>query len=106
VSSDAEAATLLAVVGRDVGKDDVGQVRGDGCGRGEARERRRALQQVHSPAPFTQESPVIFVDVIKYVRSISRTLVGVEWPSRRVSTLMAILKGGFIVPLLYRSAMA
>jgi hypothetical protein len=52
-----------------------------------------AAQQVHSPAPFTQESLVVFVDVIKCVRSISRTLDGAEWPLRRVSTLMAILKG-------------
>jgi hypothetical protein len=30
-------------------------------------------QHVHGPAPFTQESQVAFVDVIKCVRSISRT---------------------------------
>jgi hypothetical protein len=29
-------------------------------------------QYVHAPAPFTQESLVAFVDVIKCVRSISR----------------------------------
>jgi len=31
-----------------------------------------AAQYVNSPAPFTQESLVTFVDVIKGVRSISR----------------------------------
>ena len=50
-------------------------------------------QHVHAPAPFAQESLVAFVDVIKCVRSISRTLDGGEWPLQRVSTLMAILKG-------------
>ena len=50
-------------------------------------------QHVHAPAPFTQESLVVFVDVIKCVRSISRTLDGAEWPLQRVSTLMSILKG-------------
>src|SRR5260221_14333229 len=38
-----------------------------------------AAQHVGSPAPFTQESLVVFVDVIKYVRGISRTLGGAEW---------------------------
>jgi hypothetical protein len=50
-------------------------------------------QHVHAPTPFTQESLVVFVDVIKCVRSISRTLDGAEWPLQRVSTLMTILKG-------------
>ena len=50
-------------------------------------------QNVHAYAPFTQESLVVFVDVIKCVRSISRTLDGAEWPLQRVSTLMAMLKG-------------
>lgn len=59
-----------------------------------------AAQQVHSPAPFTQESLVVFVDVIKCVRSISRTLDGAEWPLQRISALMAILKGEFFVPYL------
>jgi hypothetical protein len=44
-------------------------------------------------APFTQESLVAFVDVIKCVRGISRTLDGAEWPLARIATLMAILKG-------------
>ena len=48
-----------------------------------------------SLALFTQESLVVFVDVIKSVRSISRKLDGAEWPLERVSTLMAILKGEF-----------
>ena len=50
-------------------------------------------QHVDAPTPFTQESLVVFVDVIKCVRSISRTLDGAEWPLQRVSTLMTILKG-------------
>lgn len=52
-----------------------------------------AAQHVGSPAPFTQESLVVFVDVVKSVRVISRTLDGAEWPLERVSTLMTILKG-------------
>jgi hypothetical protein len=55
-----------------------------------------AAQHVGSPAPFTQESLVVFVDVMKSVRSISRTLDGAEWPLERVSTLMTILKGEFV----------
>jgi hypothetical protein len=42
-------------------------------------------QHVHGPAPFTQESLVVFVDVIKCVWSISRTLDGAEWPLQRLS---------------------
>jgi hypothetical protein len=55
-----------------------------------------ARQQVHAPAPFTQESLVVFVDVIKRVRGTSRTLDGAEWPLHCISTLMAILKGEFL----------
>ena len=55
-----------------------------------------AAQHVGSPAPFTQESLVMFVDVVKSVRSISRALDGAEWPLERVSTLMTILKGDFV----------
>ena len=63
-----------------------------------------AAQQVHAPAPFTQESLVVFVDVIKCVRSISRTLDGAEWPLQRISSLMAILKGELFVsfPVAYQ----
>ncbi|KAI9452204.1 hypothetical protein F5148DRAFT_1237059 [Russula earlei] len=57
-----------------------------------------APQHVHPHAPFTQESLVIFVDVIKSVRSISRALDGVEWPLQRIPTLMAILKGVLTYP--------
>ncbi|KAH9955055.1 hypothetical protein BC827DRAFT_1262095 [Russula dissimulans] len=57
-----------------------------------------AAQHVHSPAPFTQESLVVFVDVIKGVRSISRALDGAEWPLERISKLMAILKGVLTYP--------
>lgn len=57
-----------------------------------------AAQHVHSPAPFTQESLVVFVDVIKGVRSISRALDGAEWPLQRISKLMAILKGELFDP--------
>ena len=38
----------------------------------------------------------MFVDVVKSVRSISRTLDGAEWLLERVSTLMTILKGEFV----------
>ncbi|KAH9169937.1 hypothetical protein EDB89DRAFT_1853941 [Lactarius sanguifluus] len=49
-------------------------------------------------APFTQESLVAFVDVIKCVRGISRTLDAVEWPLSRIATLMTILKGVLTYP--------
>ncbi|KAH9018228.1 hypothetical protein EDB83DRAFT_2528502 [Lactarius deliciosus] len=49
-------------------------------------------------APFTQESLVAFVDVIKCVRGISRSLDGVEWPLSRIATLMTILKGVLTYP--------
>jgi hypothetical protein len=55
-----------------------------------------ALQRADFPAPFTQESLVVFVDVIKCVRSIGRTMDGAEWPLERISTLMTILKGEFV----------
>ena len=55
-----------------------------------------ALQRADFPAPFTQESLVVFVDVIKCVRSIGRTLDGAEWPLERISTLMTILKGELV----------
>jgi hypothetical protein len=47
--------------------------------------------------PFTQESLVVFVDVIKRVRGTSRTLDGAVWPLQRISTLMATLKGELVV---------
>ena len=55
-----------------------------------------AVQQAPAQAPyapFTQESLVAFVDVIKCVRGISKTLDGVEWPLSQIATLMTILKG-------------
>ena len=55
--------------------------------------RRAAVQQSQTHAPFTQESLVALVDVIKCVREISKTLDGAEWPLARIATLMTILKG-------------
>jgi len=43
--------------------------------------------------PFTQESLVAFLDVIRSTRSVSRALDDVEWPLERLTRLMAILKG-------------
>jgi hypothetical protein len=62
-----------------------------------------AMQRADFPAPFTQESLVVFVDVIKCVRGIGRTLDGAEWPLERISTLMTILKGELVrfTPLLW-----
>jgi len=53
-------------------------------------------QHVDSPAPFTQESLVVFVDGIKCVRSIGWALDGSEWPLGRISALMTIMKGEFV----------
>jgi len=52
-----------------------------------------AVQQTHANAPFTQESLIAFVDIIKGVRGIRKTLDGAEWPLSRIATLMTILKG-------------
>lgn len=57
-----------------------------------------AVRQTHAHAPFTQESLVAFVDVVKCVRGISRTLDGAEWPLSRIATLMTILKGVLTYP--------
>ncbi|EGO23125.1 hypothetical protein SERLADRAFT_439867 [Serpula lacrymans var. lacrymans S7.9] len=48
--------------------------------------------------PFTQESLVAFVEVIRSTRTISRALDGVEWPLERLTRLMAILKGVLTYP--------
>ncbi|KAI9435094.1 hypothetical protein H4582DRAFT_1817945 [Lactarius indigo] len=62
------------------------------------RRANTSAQQALAHAPFTQESLVAFVDVIKCVRSISRTLDGVEWPLARIATLMTMLKGVLTYP--------
>ena len=54
-----------------------------------------AAQHMDSPAPFTQESLVMFVDVVKCVRNIGWALDSPEWPLEHISTLMMILKGEF-----------
>jgi hypothetical protein len=43
--------------------------------------------------PFTQESLVALVDVIRSTRSISLRFDGAEWSLERLTRLMAILKG-------------
>jgi len=43
--------------------------------------------------PFTQESLVAFVDVIRCTRDLSRSLEGAEWQLDRLTRLVAILKG-------------
>ncbi|KAJ7026944.1 hypothetical protein C8F04DRAFT_1008614 [Mycena alexandri] len=48
--------------------------------------------------PFTQDSLVAFLDVIRCTRSTSRVLDGVEWPLERLTRLMAILKGVLTYP--------
>ncbi|KAF7329520.1 Protein MON2 [Mycena kentingensis (nom. inval.)] len=56
--------------------------------------RGKALSPVsESPhKPFTQDSLVAFLDVVRCTRSTSRALDGVEWPLERLTRLMAILK--------------
>jgi hypothetical protein len=46
-----------------------------------------------SHQPFTQESLVAFVDVIRRTRDVSRTFEGTEWQLDRLARLVAILKG-------------
>ncbi|KAJ7054837.1 hypothetical protein C8F01DRAFT_1161520 [Mycena amicta] len=48
--------------------------------------------------PFTQESLVAFLDVLRCTRSTSRALDEVEWPLERLTRLMAILKGILTYP--------
>jgi hypothetical protein len=43
--------------------------------------------------PFTQDSLVAFLDVIRCTRGTSRALDGAEWPLERLTRLMTILKG-------------
>ena len=43
--------------------------------------------------PFTQESLVAFVDVIRCTRDVCRVLEGVEWHLDRLTRLVGILKG-------------
>lgn len=43
--------------------------------------------------PFTQESLVALVDVIRSTRAVSRRVDGEEWPLDRLTRLMALLKG-------------
>ncbi|KAF7290808.1 Protein MON2 [Mycena indigotica] len=48
--------------------------------------------------PFTQESLVAFLDVIRCTRNTSRSLEKAEWPLERLTRLMAILKGILTYP--------
>ncbi|KAJ7664366.1 hypothetical protein DFH06DRAFT_322458 [Mycena polygramma] len=48
--------------------------------------------------PFTQDSLVAFLDVIRCTRNTSRALDGTEWPLERLTRLMAILKGILTYP--------
>ena len=52
-----------------------------------------AVQQTHANAPFTQESLIVFVDIIKSMHGIRKTLDSTEWPLLHIATLMTILKG-------------
>ncbi|KAK7039339.1 protein MON2 [Favolaschia claudopus] len=68
---------------------------------GEAIMRRGNAVSPHSDSPhkpFTQESLVAFMDVIRCTRSTSRSLDGEEWPLERLTRLMAILKGILTYP--------
>ncbi|KAJ7449990.1 hypothetical protein B0H11DRAFT_323334 [Mycena galericulata] len=71
---------------------------------GDAVVRRGSATVSHAPGaegphkPFTQESLVAFLDVIRCTRNTSRALDGVEWPLERLTRLMAILKGVLTYP--------
>ena len=45
------------------------------------------------PMPFTQESLIALIDVIRSIRSVHRGRQGKEWDVSRLGSLMAILKG-------------
>ncbi|KAJ7102802.1 hypothetical protein C8R44DRAFT_682224 [Mycena epipterygia] len=64
--------------------------------RGNAVHAHAAADSPHKP--FTQESLVAFLDVLRCTRSTSRTLDGAEWPLERLTRLMAILKGILTYP--------
>ena len=55
-----------------------------------------SVEGAHAIKPFTQESFVAFVDVIRSTRTISRQIDAVEWPLERLTRLMAILKGLYV----------
>lgn len=54
---------------------------------------RFAADGAVSVKPFTQESLVAFVDVIRSTRSASKKFEGHEWSLDRLARLMAVLKG-------------
>lgn len=55
--------------------------------------------EVPNIKPFTQESLMAFVDVIRSTRSTVRQFGQPEWPLERLTSLMSILKGGkFLAP--------
>jgi hypothetical protein len=57
---------------------------------------RTAETSIDGPTPFTpftQESLVALVDVVRNTRSVSLRVAGAEWPLERLTRLMAILKG-------------
>ncbi|KAJ7123851.1 hypothetical protein C8R43DRAFT_1098976 [Mycena crocata] len=64
--------------------------------RGNAGPQLAVTESPHKP--FTQESLVAFLDVIRCTRSVSRSLEGSEWPLERLTRLMAILKGVLTYP--------
>ncbi|PCH34907.1 hypothetical protein WOLCODRAFT_27538 [Wolfiporia cocos MD-104 SS10] len=53
---------------------------------------------MRSPGPFTQESLMAFVDVIRSTRSVVFSVEGAEWPLQRLERLMLILKGVLTYP--------
>ncbi|KAF7340848.1 Protein MON2 [Mycena sanguinolenta] len=64
--------------------------------RGNATTPNTVTESPHKP--FTQESLVAFLDVIRCTRGTSRALDGAEWPLERLTRLMAILKGVLTYP--------
>ncbi|KZT66278.1 hypothetical protein DAEQUDRAFT_470892 [Daedalea quercina L-15889] len=50
-------------------------------------------QSANQTKPFTQESLMAFVDVIRSTRSVARNVERHEWPLEQLERLMSILKG-------------
>ncbi|KAJ7659408.1 guanine nucleotide exchange factor in Golgi transport N-terminal-domain-containing protein [Mycena rosella] len=70
----------------------------DNAGNAILRRAPDAAMEESPHKPFTQESLVAFIDVIRCTRNTSRALDGVEWPLERLARLMAILKGILTYP--------
>ncbi|KAI0048499.1 hypothetical protein FA95DRAFT_1517415 [Auriscalpium vulgare] len=65
----------------------------DEMGETVVRRANAAGGQAQLHVPFTQESLVAYVDVVRSIRTVSLAVENAEWPLDRIARLMSILKG-------------